>query len=99
MAFLPAWYSIHSIIYDLAQLTCADKIGQFESLVRAIVEVMPETPTQFKLVNILAKIQENSPWNTGFVFVEIFGLCYDYMRIVVAWKLIKFILPIILSFK
>jgi hypothetical protein len=75
--------------------TCQTRADLLGRLLLKISQILPQSPSQFRVVYLVDKINAETPWGLGGSLMELLGGVLDYCRLVVAWKICKMLIGVL----
>lgn len=76
------------ILFSLVE-TCQTRADLLGKLLLKISQILPSSPSNFRIVFLVDTINGQTPWGLGGVVTELLSGVLDYCKLVVAWKLCK----------
>ncbi|HLO51451.1 MAG TPA: hypothetical protein VK211_23765 [Kamptonema sp.] len=76
---------------------CELKLGAIQALLMAVVSFLPTSPDNVKIAYLTTQIDASAPWQTGGLILELFSSIYEFLVLLIAWKIIQFLLPLVIS--
>ena len=74
---------------------CQMRANLLGRLLLKISEILPVSPSHFRIVYLVDKINDQTPWGLGGVLTELLSGVLDYCKLVVAWKICKFLISVL----
>ncbi|HEY9295897.1 MAG TPA: hypothetical protein VIQ31_05905, partial [Phormidium sp.] len=62
-----------------------------------ISELLPVSPYQFKIAYLVDQINSITPWGLGGAITELLTGVIDYIKLVVAWKIVRMLIGTLAS--
>jgi len=70
----------------------ANLIGVF---LLKISQLLPASPVVFRVAYLVDQINTNTPWGLGGVITELLSGIIDYLKLVVAWKIVVLLINVL----
>jgi hypothetical protein len=75
--------------------TCQVRADLLGKLLLKISQILPSSPSHFRIVYLVDMINGQTPWGFGGVVTELLSGVLDYCKLVVAWKICKMLISVL----
>lgn len=75
--------------------TCQAKAGLIGTFFLKISQLLPTSPVTFRVAYLVDMINTSTPWGLGGVITELLSGIVDYLRLVVAWKIVGLLINVL----
>lgn len=75
--------------------TCQLRADLLGKLLLKISQLLPSSPYQFKIAYLVDEINAITPWGLGGAMTELLSGIIDYIKLVVAWKIVKMLIGVL----
>jgi hypothetical protein len=74
---------------------CQFKANLIGTFFLKISQLLPASPVTFRVAYLVDQINTNTPWGLGGVITELLSGIIDYLKLVVAWKIVCLLINVL----
>jgi hypothetical protein len=74
---------------------CQFKANLIGTFFLKISQLLPASPVTFRVAYLVDQINTNTPWGLGGVITELLSGIIDYLKLVVAWKIVSLLINVL----
>ncbi len=74
---------------------CQFKANLIGTFFLKISQLLPASPVTFRVAYLVDQINTNTPWGLGGVITELLSGIIDYLKLVVAWKIVGMLINVL----
>jgi hypothetical protein len=75
--------------------TCQIRADLLGKLLLKISQILPSSPSHFRIVYLVDRINAQTPWGLGGALTELLSGVLDYCKLVIAWKVCKMLIGVL----